>query len=371
MKRYLLVLLIICSLFMEGCYNYRDLNRLFFTTVVIVDFDEEKGDVIVYSENFKAYRGQGEKQGTEVKVIFKGKGRTGYAAFGEIIESASYEIDYSQTKAVIFTERAARYGIDNFIDALLRDQKPTLRMFLFVYDGDPEELLNIRLADEQFLGLFLDNLMVSQGKIAHISQMRFDKYLNFRMQGSRVAVIPKLEITTVAYEKRLTAKGSTVFVNDRMVDELTPLEVLHYNFVINEAHTGIIYGENPDAKDKYVSFKILGNKTKVSIDYDGKTVHLIKNIKIYVTFLEAQEHINLSKDNVRKQVEKDVEDRISKNCVALFEKFKEKGIDLYNVQRRFVMKYPHEDVKNILDITEVVTNVDVYIDGSNDTTDFR
>jgi Ger(x)C family germination protein len=363
-------LLIICSLFIGGCYNYRDLNRLFFTTVIIVDVDDKK-NIIVYSENFKAYRGQGEKQGTEIKVIFKGTGKTDYAAFDEIIQSASYEINYSQIKAIIFTERAALYGIDNFIDGLLRDQKPTLRSFLFVYPGDPEELLELNLADEQFIGLFLDNLMVSQGKLENIIQIRFDKYLNMRLQGSGVAVTPRLKIITVATEKRLSADGGAVFVNDKMVDKLSPEEAIYYNYIINEAKAGFLYVSNPEANDKYVSLKILSNKTKVSLDYDGETVHLIKNIKTKVTLIESQKFTTLSNDEVKKQIEKEVEEKISTNCVEIFERFKKKGIDLYNVQRRFEMKYPHANVKNALEITKAVSNVDVHIEGSNNTSDFK
>lgn len=356
---------------MEGCFNYRDLNRLFFTTVAIIDYNEETGDVLLYNENFKAYRGQGEKQGTEVKVIFKGKGRTAYTAFAAILQSASYEIEYSQIKAIVITERAARHGIADFVDGLLRDQKPTLRAFLFVYNGDPEELLAIRLPDEQFLGLFLDNLMVSQGKIAHISQMRFDKYLNLRRQGSGVAVIPRLKIETVASEKRLSTEGAAVFVNDKMVDNLNIFEVFAYNFVINEAKVGVLYAEHPEVKNKYISLKLLNSNPKVSVNYDGETVHLVKNIKIKATVIETQEPLKLSNHDIVKLVEKDMEERIGRDCIKLFEKFKEKGIDLYNVKLGFDKKYPHEDVENVLDITDVVTNVDVFIEGSNDTRDFK
>jgi Ger(x)C family germination protein len=355
---------------MEGCYNYRDLNRLFFTTVVLVDIDDND-NIILYSENFKAYRGAGEKQGTEVRVIFKGTGLTDYDAYNKIIESASYEINYTQIKAIIFTERAARYGIDNFIDAIVRDQKPTLRAFLFVYPGDPEELLGIKLADEQFLGLFLDNLMVSQGKLENVSQIRLDKYMNRRLQGSNVAVIPLLKIKTTVSEKRVAAEGGAVILKDKMVDKLNDEEVISYNIVINEAKTGFIYAKNPEINNKFVSLKILGSKTKITVNYDGKTVHLIKNIKTKVTVVEAQKHLTLSNEDIRKQIEKDMEEKISKNCTDLFERFQEKGIDIYNVQRLFEMKYPHEKVENVIEITKPQTNVDVYIEGSNDSMDFK
>lgn len=370
MKKAILVLLILFSFSLWGCFNYRDVNRLFFTTSVIVDVDDDD-NVLIYSENFKAYRGAGEKGGTEVRVLFKGKGKTSYDAYSQVMQSASFEINYSQIKAIIFTARAARYGIDNFVDALDRDQKPTLRAFLFVYEEDPEELLKITLADEQFLGLYLDNLMVSQGEIANVVHSRMDEYTKNRLIGSKVNVVPILKISKVASEQRLSTKGAAIIVNDKMVGKLSEEEVIPYNFVINEAKVGFLYADNPEIENKLVALKILGNKTKISVDYDGETVYFKKKIKTEVTMVEVQKFTALSKDEVRKQIEKNAEKIIRHRCITVFEKYKEQGIDIYNVQRHFEKRYPSEKVKDVLKITKAETDVKVHIQGSQNTTDFR
>jgi hypothetical protein len=87
--------------------------------------------------------------------------------------------------------------------------------------------------------------------------------------------------------------------------------------------------------------------------------------------VEAQKFLTLSNDDVRKQIEKDAEERISEQCAGIFKRFQEKGIDIFNVQREFEKRYPHEKVKNVLEITKVNTNVDVFIEGSNNISDFE
>lgn len=369
MKKAVQLLLIICTLFLCGCYNYKDMNRVFFATAVIIDIDEN-GIITSIGENFKAYRGQGEKQGTEVKVLLEGKGITLFDAFNKIVRSASYQIDYTQLKAVIFTERAAKYGLDNFVDTLDRDQKSTLRLFLFVYDGNPEDLIKISLKDEQFLGLFLDNLMVSQGKLLQIMQLRLDKYMNNRTIGSSINIVPMLRIKEVASEKRVEVDGAAVIVNDKMVDKLTDEEVIIHNLYTQDRNTGFLTAENPELKNEYLNLKILRHKTKISLDYDGKTITLDKNVNLRVSLLGAQKHLSLLKEGSVEQIENDAAKRIDKSCRELFEKYQKKGIDIYNVQRQFEMRYPHEKVDNVLEITKLNTKADVFLEGSNNTTDF-
>jgi Ger(x)C family germination protein len=370
MKKAVYILFFICVLLETGCFNYRDINRLFFTTAGIVDVGDN-GDIIAYSENFKAYRGQGEKNGTEIRLVFRGKGKSLLDAYSEIVRTASYEINYTQIKALIYTERAARYGLDNFVDAADRDQKTTLRLFVFIYDGDPQELVDLKIPDEQFLGLFLDNLMVSQGRIANIVQLRFDEFLNRRNIGSRVNVVPIIRKVSEGSGDRIEVSGGAVIKDDRMVGRLSPEEVVPYNMIINEADTGILVCPHPQHKNKYVSYKILRNKTKILLDYDGKKVRLKKNIFARLTLVESMGSLDLTNDSIREKMKEDAEEKLEKGCMDLFNKFKEKDIDIYNVQKIFEEKYPKEKVEDVLAITEVETNCKVHIEGSNDTTNFR
>ncbi len=369
MIKNLLLLLILCTIFTGGCFNYKDMNRIFFTTSTIIDVDD-KGIITGLGEYFKAYRGQGEKQGTEVKVLLEGKGVSLFDAFNQVVRSASYEINYTQLKAMIFTKKAAEYGLDYFIDSLDRDQKSTLRMFLFVYEGDPDELIKIKLEDEQFLGLFLDNLMVSQGRLLQMIQLRLDQYMNMRMMGSRVNIVPMLRITETASEKRVEVNGAAVIVNDKMVDTMTDYEVITYNLYSQDRNIGYLVAKNPDLENKYVNLEVLNHKTTISLDYDGKTLTLKKNLKLRVSLLGTQSHLSLLKDDNIEKIEADLAEKIEKNCSALFEKFRSKGIDIYNIQREFEMRYPREKPENLLEITKIVPKVDIFLEGSNNTTDF-
>lgn len=371
MKKFICALLILSILLTtSSCFSYRDSNRLFFTLGAVLDV-EDNDKIVLYSENFKAYRGEGEKTGTEVRVVFKGVGKTIYDAFSQIVQTASVEINYTQVKALIFTEKAATYGLENFVDELDREQKLTLREFLFIYDGKPEEILNLKIKDEQFTGLFLNNMMLAQGKLVNVMQLRFDEFHNRRLLGSRVNVIPMLHKLKQGTDERISVSGAAVIQNDRMVAKLKPEEVVPYKLFINQAQVGYLFFPHPQKDGKYVSYKLLGNKTKVNLTYDGKKVYFKQNIKTNLEMGETQGSLDILNDNVRAKMVKDTENKIEEESRDLFYKFKDKGIDIYNVQRLFEERYPREKIKDVLAITEFEVDSNVNIQGSQETTNFK
>ncbi len=371
MKKFIcIVLIFFLSLAVVGCFNYRDANKLFFTLGAIFDV-ENKDKIVLYSENFKAYRGEGEASKSEIRLVFKGVGKTIYDAFSQILQIASSEIDYTQVKAFIFTEKAAKYGLENFVDELDREQKLTLREFLFIYKQSPESLLDLKLKDEQFIGLFLDNMMVNQGKFVNIVKLRFDEFLNRRLIGSRINVIPILNKIQQGSEERLSVSGAAIIKNDRLVDSLTPEEIIPYNIFVNDANAGYITFPHPQNDNKYVAYRITKSKSKTEISYDGKNVFLKQYIKMKLILGETQGSLDFTNAKVRDTMRKDAQRILKKQCMDLFYKFKDKDIDIYNVQRIFEEKYPQENIKDVLAITALNTDCKVLIEGSNDTTNFR
>jgi spore germination protein KC len=364
-------ILIICMLPLCGCFNYRDMNKLFFATALLVDIDET-GSPVIYCEAFKANRGEAQENGTEIKVIFTGTGKTIFDAFNNLLLSSSSEINASQIKALIFSERAAEEGLDKFLDIFEKDQKPTVRMFLFIYSaGDVEDLLDLYIKDEQFLGLFLENFMSSQGRLAHIYRIRLNEYLNERLLGSMVSVIPIIKKSRDLPE-RIKIEGAAVTQNDKIVAKLSPDEIVSYNYLTNNNNPGVLLADNPNEKDQFVSLKVLKNNEKTTITYDGNIIHVSKKVRLITTLVESQRSSFVLNDTVRKQIETSAEKKLRYMCIKLFNDYKNEGIDIYNITRKFEIKYSDSNVKDVLSISELRNlDIDIQIDGSNNNTDFK
>jgi spore germination protein KC len=369
MKRRMVCLLLILSLFMSGCFAYKDINRLLFVTGLLIDIDKDK-NIILYTEAFVAARSSGEKMGEEERIVFRSKSKTLLEAARDINLSSSFRLNYTQNRAIIFTERAAKHGIDNFIDLLDRDQQTTLRQFLFVYPGDPEELMQTKLKEEPFIGIFLSDLVLNQKITSKATQKRFDDYLNNRLMGSRVDVINMIDKDGHPGE-RISIKGLAVMKDDKMVGSLNSEEVLAYNFLKGVTKFGGIEITNPEHEDKYASLKILNSKTRSVLSYDGEIVHLNKNINVRTNFGETQESIHLTDDKEREIIDKYTENRIKNMCIELFNAYKQKDIDLLNVQEDFNRRYPNTNIKDFIKIVQLNVDARVHMEGSTDKTDFR
>ncbi len=118
--------------------------------------------------------------------IQRNRGGYYFEAIRNINLGSSYKLNYSQNKAIIFSERAAKYGLDNFIDLLDRDQEFLMRQYMFVCADDLLDVLDTKIAEEKFVGVFLSDLILNYQIQSKGSKLRFDEYLVNRRLGNRV-----------------------------------------------------------------------------------------------------------------------------------------------------------------------------------------
>jgi spore germination protein KC len=370
MRKKLICLMLVITILMTGCFSYKDINRILFVTGILIDLDE-KNNIVLYSEAFVSTRSSGDRMGNEERIIFKSNGETFMKAAGGINLRSTFRLNYTQNKAIIFTERAAKYGLDNFIDGLYRDQQTLLRQYLFIYPGEPEKFMNVELKEEPFIGIFLADLIQNQKVTSVAMRRRLDEYLNNRLMGSTVDAINIIDIDKSQLNERIFVNGAAVIKDDKMVGRLDNEESYLYNLLKKTVKLGTIILPNPEHKDKFITLRILNSKTKDSLDYDGSKVILKKNIVIRTSFGETQKSIHILNDEEREAIIKDAEDKVKNQCIKLFNDYKEKGIDLLDVQNKFDRKYPNTNIKDVINIVELNLSVKVYMEGSTDTTDFK
>ena len=144
MKRKLasIIFLIICSLILTSCFNYKEINQMTFATSVIFDKDENN-NVIIYIDCVKPYRNAGDSSDEGKRMIFKGEGKTSLEAIRDISEISSNKLNFSQVRAYIFTEQVAQDGIKKHIDLINNDQQFGFKPYMFVYFGEISDILNI------------------------------------------------------------------------------------------------------------------------------------------------------------------------------------------------------------------------------------
>ena len=106
----ILLSLLLLPLLLTGCFDYHDINKVTFPTSIIFDVDD-LGQEIVYLDCIKPYRSTNDSSDKGRRIIYKGEGKTALEAINDINRASSFKLDYSQTRAYIFTEKASVLSI--------------------------------------------------------------------------------------------------------------------------------------------------------------------------------------------------------------------------------------------------------------------
>lgn len=360
-------IIVIFSLSFYGCFNYRDINKIVFVTSVLYDVDED-GRVVTYLECFKPYRSSASASEKGQRLIFRGIGKTALESSRDINLSSSYIINYTQNKAIIFTSKVAEYGLSNYIDFVNRDQELITRPNVYVFFGDTEKLMKLQIKDEEYIGLNLSFLIENIGASSRALKSTLNDYLVKRVSGNKLAIITAIEIKKQDVEERLTIAGGAVLQNDKMIERINVAQGQAYNFITNKVRKGTLEITNPDNPEKFITLEILKSITRTEIEYDGKNINLIKRIYVKTSIAEAQGSLCFNSSNFQK-LQKNAEANIKKYTEIIFDGFKKKELDIFEIKQDFYRRYPRIKVNNPICITNLKVEPHVYIEGSSNIND--
>ena len=369
MKKHYIIFLLTITMLLSGCFSYSDINKVLFVTSIVIDVDDNN-NVVLYLESFLPFRSSSNQSAKGERILFKGSGKTVYEVMKDVNLTSSYKLNYTQNRAIIFTKKAAEYGIDNFIDAFNRQQELLIRPYVLVYLGDTEKLMKLKLKEEEYIGVFINNLINNQQSSSRTVQVHLNNFLIDRNLGSKTTVVTTLSLAKDQIEEKLKADGGTIIKNDKFAGVLDKQDGEKYNFLINNVKEGTLEPENPDKKGKFITLDISDSNTKTTLEYDGKKIHLNKTINTKVAIADVQDKFDINKSNIGK-LQDNAEQNIKKLCMDLFEKYKKDKLDIFHIQEEFERKYPEEKLENAIEKTDINVQVNVKIRDTLERFDFK
>ncbi len=362
-KGFLKVLSIgILPLLLVGCFNYRDINKVSFSTSIIFDTDDF-GRAVVYVDCVKPYRSTNESSDKGKRIIYKGLGKTALEALRDVNLASSYELNYSQNRAYIFTERAAKEGIKRYIDLINNNQEFQIKPDIFVYYGEVDDLLKVTSSDEEYLGLYLEELVHKNKRNPRAMRANINDYLSNSIEPSSTYIVGSIEIREDALDKKVEIGGGSVIKDGILVNRIDSREAMSYNLLMDKVNKGTLEISNPQDENGFITLEILGNTTNSSLKYDNDEIKLIKDLKIRVAIAEIQGEAIVNKellDYIKIAKEKEVESYLKSS----FEKYKEEGIDVFQIERLLDVNYPKVSIENPISKTELEVNVDIIMEGT-------
>lgn len=365
MKRKLasIIFLIICSLILTSCFNYKEINQMTFATSVIFDKDENN-NVIIYIDCVKPYRNAGDSSDEGKRMIFKGQGKTSLEAIRDISEISSNKLNFSQVRAYIFTEQVAQDGIKKHIDLINNDQQFGFKPYMFVYFGEISDILNIIGEDDEYLGLYLDDLVKNNKGNGKIISKNVNDYISTSLNKDAINILTAIDIKDDIIDKKIELNGGAIIQNDKMLKKMEPTEVLSYNLLMEPVNEGTFEIQNPKEEDKFITLDILEKNSLTKVIKEDNSFIINENLDIRVSIGEIQGKLKINNE-VLKTIKNIQEEKIKNYLENLFNDYKKENIDLIGVNRLIEEKYPNKIIENSLENTNLNVKVNIIVDGSS------
>ena len=361
-KASVLLSLLILPLLLTGCFDYHDINKVTFPTSIIFDVDD-LGQEIVYLDCIKPYRSTNDSSDKGRRIIYKGVGKTALEALNDINRASSFKLDYTQTRAYIFTEKASRKGIKKFLDLINNNSEFSMKPSTFVYYGDVEELLKTVSTDEEYLGLFLNDLVGKEKYNPRAVKSNINYYLSNILMGSNTALLTSISLEDNAIDKKIQIQGSSIFKDNVLVERIDMENSLIYNIMMGNAKSGTLEISNPESKENFITLQILDSSMKDKLEFQDGKYKLIKDVNVEVSVSEIQGELIVDA-NALDYIKVNEEAYISGYAEYLFNKYKKQNLDIFDIDRLAEMYYPNENIDNPLSVTEVEVNTKLIIKGT-------
>jgi spore germination protein KC len=345
MKKIILLIPLLLSLFVTGCYDYEEINTR--AMVIGVAFDKE-GDEYVVSVQVLYIDPQAEARqtGTTQPTVYTGRGKSIDGALSQISLISPKYLAFTHVQLIVIQEKIAKDGIMEVFDFFMRHYESRQQFFVLISrEETAKDILMIYTVLESFSTFNI----IKSIDIKHINHglsnaITYDNLLSTIIKDGIHPLVPGIEIigdkekgkkreVTEEMEPSAQLKLSTlsVFKNDKLIGWLNKEETWGYNFAMGNIKERIL--EYPCDDRNYSASLITEVKPskKVEIYGDKITANITVNISGRISevncdfYLDKPESIDLLSDKASKEVERLINTTINKS--------KKLNTDIFGVER--------------------------------------
>lgn len=355
MKRKLFAI-ILCILFLTGCWDRRELNELGVVGAFGLDKDSETGKIILTTQvirpgALKKEEGGGEKSPVEIITT---KGNTVFEAMRNITKEFDRRAFFSHDKVIIIDEQLARDGILPILDFFVRSEEiRRLVWFIVAKDTKAREILGVKHGIENIQATYLDAMIKKSSLNSEVSTPNLLEFMK-RVSGNNINPIAGVmeiveESNLPAEEKKdkttkgVKLSGTAVFKKDKLVGYLDNIETRGLNWVTGKVKSGVINVPSPAEKDKLIAIEIKRASSSIKPEMKDGIISFNIEVKEEGDLAEQQGTVDVSKLELFEKIEEGQKAVIENEIKLAVDKVqKEFSSDIFGFGSALNKKYPEE-----------------------------
>lgn len=341
----LLLLAILFSFLLTGCWSSEELNDVAFVSLIIVDKTDDGIEVtlgIPLTNNLAVGDAAGGQSGNQKFGYFSRTADTIEDALQKIQGDLSRKANFGQNRNIVVGRAYAEEGIMPLIEYSANNPYMRLNTNLFMVDGyAKDEVSKATVVSERFIVTILNKYVEQWTSL----QTTVRDFLISKTSGGD-AVIPIIKFSQISEgalvgtASTVGTGGSAIFREGKLVDPiLTPEQTSAAKSIRNQLRQYYFSTQSP-VDEKPVGFysTIVDVKTSIT-KKDDKYTMIVKSVS-EVVILANNSEIDFSRYDHSRKMEERIEEYIDKLTSDTMKVIQQTGADVFHFDRYFCIKYP-------------------------------
>ncbi len=267
-RRLLLAALLLLTLPLQGCWNYREIESLSIVAGVAIDQGQ---DGHKYHLTFDIADTSAAGKDKPVKTsLLECEGDTIFDAIRTASKSYGMRQFWQNCQVVVVSREVASESILPIIDFLFRDAEPRLTVEVFISEEETAKaILETKPASMAIKSFELDKIYEQNEKLKPVAiYQRLYEIHNTLASSGRQLVLPSLRHVKNGEGMACELSGMSLFRRDRYAGSLSQEDSGYAMYVMDRVQGGIFNVKTP-VGNAIAALEVFGNKTTVIPMVDG------------------------------------------------------------------------------------------------------
>lgn len=304
----LVILLCLQAVFLTGCWDSHELDKLFLVTGMGIDYaDEQNTELTVQVAKTQNSGKEGGSQGP-TPLNFSQTDNSVLPSFIRIAQSSGRIAILEHNQVILFGEQAAKKGIKDHLDFFSRIEEARIEVpVLIIKGGTAKQVLNTSYGENKLSSTYCSQLSDTMVSLSKHTKMRVIDMMMRMLCDNYACAVPAFEQKQEPDGPILEFAGMAVLKQGILQDYLDYEQTLAYLIVLGDVKNWVLNVQNEQGKANF-RFEKVQTKNKIK-QKDGQ---FEVDIKIE-TSLEIEEIVGFEKtkpEELIKQFEKLIEEKI-------------------------------------------------------------
>ncbi|MFD1178633.1 Ger(x)C family spore germination protein [Paenibacillus puldeungensis] len=352
----LISLMCIC---LTGCWSRKELTDLAIVSATGINWKDNRWELtyqlVTPAEAASGATGSSSGSGPPISVISV-QAKSLREALAKNDFENTRKLHLGNNRVVVFSENAARHGINNLMDAYLRNPQSRETINMFITRDDPRTIVSQLMYLEKNTGEGIHKLIEKETKsLSTLPKVNVFNMAIMLAGPAKCAIAPEIVLAGKGEAASKQQLESTTTLSKLKLGELAILkagklkgwltqdEALGIAFIRNKLKATTFSFDCPEERTKAKStFEVTASTTKLKLHRQDDQYVVTAKIKVKGTITESSCELDATSAELISKVEKEIEDEIMNYIQKGWNAVRGMKADVLEFADMFHRKYPAE-----------------------------